>query len=120
MMYKRGPRTEPCGRPYGAGTHRDLVESWTTLSERSWRKEFIHPRKLPDNPNVTCNHVRRISWSTVSNMALTSNRANNVSSVLSIAPYMSDRSGAVEFRLNFLKPDWHGGRRLFLSMWTMS
>ena len=30
----RGPRTEPCGRPYGAGTHRDLVEPWTTLKVR--------------------------------------------------------------------------------------
>src|SRR6218665_505393 len=62
MMYSRGPRTEPCGRPYGAGTHRDLVEPWTTLKVRSWRKEPIHPRKLPDSPNVTFN--RRILWST--------------------------------------------------------
>src|SRR6218665_573130 len=53
MMYSRGPSTEPCGRPYGAaraGTHRDLVEPWTTLKVRSWRKEPIHPRKLPDSP----------------------------------------------------------------------
>src|SRR6218665_3747086 len=58
MMYSRGPRTEPCGRPYGAGTHRDLVEPWTTLKVRSWRKEPIHPRKLPDRPNVTFNRFR--------------------------------------------------------------
>src|SRR6218665_1055627 len=62
MMYSRGPRTEPCGRPYGAGTHRDLVEPWTTLKVRSWRKEPIHPRKLPDSPNVTFNRFRRYEY----------------------------------------------------------
>ena len=80
MTYSRGPSTEPCGRPYGAGTHRDLVEPWTTLKVRSWRKEPIHPRKLPDSPNVTFNRIRRMLWSTVSKAALTSNKANNVSS----------------------------------------
>src|SRR6218665_3625801 len=59
MMYRRGPSTEPCGRPYGAGTHRDQVESWTTLKASPWRKEPIHSRKLPDNPNVTFNQFRR-------------------------------------------------------------
>src|SRR6218665_1589247 len=72
MTYSRGPSTEPCGRPYGEGTHQDLVESWTTLKVRSWRKEPIHPRKLPDSPNVTFNRFRRILWSTVSKATLTS------------------------------------------------
>src|SRR6218665_3529468 len=81
MMYSRGPNTEPCGRPYGAGPHRDLVEPWTTLKVRSWRKESIHPRKLPDSPNVTFNRFRRILWSTMSkatyiNVASQSNWTN--------------------------------------------
>src|SRR6218665_2268005 len=73
-------------RIYAAGTHRDLVEPWTTLKVRSWRKEPIHPRKLPVSPNVTFNRFRRILWSTVSKAALTSNKANNISSALSVAP----------------------------------
>src|SRR6218665_1210926 len=110
------------GRPYGAGTHPDLVGPWTTLSVRPVRKEFSHSRKPPLSPNVTCNCSSRMSWSTVSKAVLTSKSASNVSSERSIAPYVSDkrRNRRVSVEWNRLNLDWQDGRRLFFSRWQIS
>src|ERR1043165_7918867 len=89
-MYRRGPSTEPCGSPYGAGTHGVLVDPWTTEKERSWRKEPSQSRRFPERPKEAEMRMRRIPWSTVSKAALTSNRAKRVVTCdLSIAPYMA-------------------------------
>src|SRR5678815_9381 len=78
IMYRRGPRTEPWGKPNGAGTQGDFVEPWATMKERSCKKEVSHPSILPERPKETDKRCKRISWSTVSNAALTSNRAKRV------------------------------------------
>src|SRR6218665_399340 len=49
-MYRRGPRTDPWGRPEGAGTQEDLDSPWTTHMERSLRKEDSHESRVPETP----------------------------------------------------------------------
>src|SRR6218665_866103 len=61
----RGPRTEPWGSPNGAGTHRDLVEPWATMKERSCRNEVSQPRIFPERPKEIDRRVDSLepSWS---------------------------------------------------------
>src|SRR6218665_2951047 len=57
----------------------ELEGPWTTQRERSLRNEPTQLRKLPDRPNEISSRLSKISWSTVSKAALTSNNANRVS-----------------------------------------
>src|SRR6218665_3055251 len=50
MMWRREPKTEPCGNPYGAGTHGDLVGPWTTQRVRSPRNDSSQQRNAPVTP----------------------------------------------------------------------
>src|SRR6218665_3853195 len=61
-MYRRGPRTDPWGRPLGAGTQEDLDSPWTTHMERSLRKEASHERRVPETPKDKCRRCNKISW----------------------------------------------------------
>src|SRR6218665_1179109 len=79
MRYSRGSKTEPWGRPYGTGTHGDLVDPWTTQKERFPRNDLNQQRTAPVTPKDICNRSSNISWCTVSNAALTSKSASKVS-----------------------------------------
>src|SRR6218665_2562230 len=89
-MYSRGPRTDPWGRPLGAGTQEDLDSPWTTHMERSLRKEASHERRVPETPKDKCRRCNKLSWSTGSNAALTSKRAKSVTWQRSTAPRRSE------------------------------
>src|SRR6218665_2021901 len=89
-MYRRGPRTDPWGRPEGARTQEDLDSPWTTHMERSLRKEVSHESRVPETPKNKCRRCNKISWSTVSNAALTLKRAKSVSWQWSTAPRTSE------------------------------
>src|SRR6218665_812503 len=102
MRYSRGSKTEPWGRPNGAGTHGDLVDPCTTQKERSPRNDLNQQRNAPFTPKEICNRSSNISWSTVSNAALTSKSASKVGCERSIAPYMSDR------RRSTIASRWNG------------
>ena len=56
----------------------DLEDPWTTQKERSSRNEASQAMKLPDKPKDSCRRLSKMSWSTVSNAALTSKRARRV------------------------------------------
>src|SRR6218665_3833916 len=60
MMYRRGPKTEPCGNPYGAGTHGDLVGPWTTQRVRSPRNDSSQRRNAPVTPKDIRNRSNNI------------------------------------------------------------
>ena len=46
--------------------------------ERSLRKEVSHESRVPETPKDKCRRCNKISWSAVSNAALTSKRAKSV------------------------------------------
>src|SRR6218665_1847059 len=53
MMYRRGPRTELCGRPYGAGTHGDprRPNRAVDYTERILMKELAYKiKKITRHP----------------------------------------------------------------------
>src|SRR6218665_2054163 len=100
MRYSRGSKTEPWGRPYGAGTHGDLVDPCTTQKERSPRNDLNQQRNAPVTPKDICNRSSNISWSTVSNAALTSKSASKVSCERSIPRICLRGDEVVESRWN--------------------
>src|SRR6218665_3811462 len=77
LCIEGGPEPTP-GETIGAGTQEDLESPWTTHMERSLRKEASHERRVPETPKDKCRRCNRISWSTVSNAALTSKRNNTI------------------------------------------
>ena len=53
----------------------DLEGPWATQREHSQKNESMQLRKLLDRPNKISSRLSKISWSTVSKAALTSNSA---------------------------------------------
>src|SRR6218665_1255293 len=58
--------------------------------ERSLRKEVSQESRVPETPKDKCRRCNKISWSTVSNAALTLKRAKSVSWQWSTAPRTSE------------------------------
>jgi len=52
-------KTKPLGYAIGTGTHRDLVDPWATMSERSCKKEVSKSRTLRDRPKEIDKRCKR-------------------------------------------------------------
>src|SRR6218665_2020955 len=76
--------------------------------ERSLRKEASHERRVPETPKDKCRRCNKISWSTVSNAALTSKRAKSVSWQRSTAPRRSESRRRRRVLLCVYKYDVYG------------
>src|SRR6218665_3531223 len=81
LCIEGGPEQTLGGDHRGPGprTQEDLESPWTTHMERSLTKEVSRERRVPETPKDKCRRCNRISWSAVSNAALTSKRAKSVS-----------------------------------------
>ena len=69
-MYRRkriGPRTEPCGTPYGTTDGVEIDADDLTNCVRPAKYEVNHERTTPSRPYDFCNRVSKVSWSTLSN-----------------------------------------------------